>query len=217
MKLLLTSGGISNKTIAESLFDLAGKASEKTDIVFVPTASNIENGDKTWLINDLTNLKRQGFRSIDIADISAVPENIWRPKFESADVLFFEGGDTYYLMEWIRKSGLASLLLSFLGDKVYVGASAGSMVACKNLSAKISQIVYGDDFDKEDVPALGLVDFYFLPHLNSPYFINRNEKHMKEALGMLDEKIYALDDQSALKIVDDEMEVVGEGKWLEIN
>lgn len=218
MKLLLTSAGISNNSIAKALFDLVGKAPEKTDLVFIPTASNVESGDKSWFIDDLINLKEQGFRSIDMADISAVPESIWRPKFESADILFFEGGDTYHLMDWIKKSGLDSLLPSLLEGRVYVGASAGSMVTGKNLSAKISQIVYGEDFDKrEDVSALGLTNFYFLPHLNSPYFTNRNEAHMKEALTMVDEKIFALDDQSALEVVDDKVKIVGEGKWLEIN
>src|SRR3989344_3170303 len=110
MKLLLTSAGITNNSIAKTLFDLVGKKSEETSVVFVPTASNVEIGDKDWLIDDLVNLQKQNFKSIDIADISAVPEKIWRPKFETADVLFFEGGDEYYLMEWINKSGLANLL-----------------------------------------------------------------------------------------------------------
>ena len=42
--------------------------------MFIPTASNVEKGDKSWLIDDLMNLKKQGFKSIEIADISAVDE-----------------------------------------------------------------------------------------------------------------------------------------------
>ena len=89
MKLLLTSGGITNKSIADALFDLVGKKPEDTSVVFIPTAANIDKGDKTWLIDDLINLKRQNFKSIDIADISAVEQKIWRPKLEEADILFF--------------------------------------------------------------------------------------------------------------------------------
>ncbi|MDO8424039.1 MAG: peptidase E, partial [bacterium] len=90
MKLLLTSGGITNKSIAKALFELVGKKPEDTSLVFIPTASNIEKGDKDWLINDLINLKKQPFKSISITDISAVPEVVWRPQMEEADILFFE-------------------------------------------------------------------------------------------------------------------------------
>src|SRR3989344_6928319 len=99
MKLLLTSGGITNQSIAKALFDLVGKKPEDTSLVFVPTAANVETENKDWFINDLINLKKQNFKSIFITDISAVPESIWRPQMEKADILFFEGGDTYYLME----------------------------------------------------------------------------------------------------------------------
>ena len=53
MKLLLTSGGITNKSIADALFELVGKKPEDTALVFIPTAANVETGDKSWFINDL--------------------------------------------------------------------------------------------------------------------------------------------------------------------
>ncbi len=97
MKLLLTSGGITNKSIANALFELVDKKPENTSLVFIPTASNVERGDKNWLINDLINLKNLNLKEIEIADISATEEKIWRPKLEQADVLFFEGGNAYCL------------------------------------------------------------------------------------------------------------------------
>lgn len=218
MKLLLTSGGISNDSIAQGLFDLVGKRPEDTTLVFVPTASNVESGDKSWLIDDLINLKKLNLKSIDIVDISAVPMATWKARFEGADVLYFEGGDTHYLMDWINKSGLVSILPELLKEKVYVGASAGSVVLSRKLSAKISQEVYGEDFDKtEDIPALNLVDFYFLPHMNSPYFDKRKMDVLKEKFDAGNKKIYAMDDNSALKIVDGKVEVISEGEWLLIN
>jgi len=85
-------------------------------------------------IDDLVNLKKQNFKQIDIADISAVGKEIWLPKMEEADVLFFEGGNSYYLMEWMNKSGLTKILPELLKTKVYVGLSAGSMVTGKDLA-----------------------------------------------------------------------------------
>jgi len=218
MKLLLTSGGLTNKSISEALFDLVGKKPENTSLVFIPTASNVEMGEKDWLINDLINLKKQGFKSIDIADISAVPEEVWRPKFEEADVLFFEGGNTYHLMEWINKSRLAKLLPEYLKTKIWVGVSAGSMVTNSDLALKISQALYEEDLNKiGDMSGLDYVDFYFIPHLNSPYFPKLIEENIKKLAKRISKKIYAMDDQSALKVVDGKVEVVSEGKWIVIN
>src|ERR1044072_3218010 len=141
MKLLLTSNGLSNDSIARALFDLVGKKPGDTALVFIPTASNVETGDKDWFINDLINIHKQGFKSVSITDISAVPEDIWRPQLEQADILFFEGGNTYHLMRWINKSGLAKILPKLLEKRVYVGLSAGSMVASPDLSLRLSQII----------------------------------------------------------------------------
>ncbi|MBI4095092.1 MAG: Type 1 glutamine amidotransferase-like domain-containing protein [Candidatus Liptonbacteria bacterium] len=218
MKLLLTSGGITNKSIADALFELVGKRPEDTSLIFVPTASNVEKGDKSWLIDDLINLRKQNFKCIDIADISAVDEAIWRPKLEDADILFFEGGSTYHLMTWMNKSGLASLLPELLKTKVYVGLSAGSMVASKDLALKMTLLLYEEDpVPSKNIPCLNLVDFYFLPHLNSPHFNLRKEDFVRKTAKDIQEKIYVLDDNSALKVVDDNVEVVSEGKWFTIN
>ncbi len=218
MKLLLTSSGITNTSIANALFELVGKKPEDTSLVFIPTASNVEKGDKEWLIDDLINVKKQNFKCIEIADISAVEEKIWRPKLEEADILFFEGGNTYHLMEWMNKSGLAALLPDLLKTRVYVGVSAGSMVTNKDLALKLSKIIYEEDLDKTEIMrGLHLVDFYFLPHLNNSYFKKMREDNIREAVKGMKEKIYALDDDSALKVVDGKVEVISEGKWFVIN
>lgn len=218
MKLLLTSGGLANNSIKKALFDMVGKKPEHTKVVFIPTASNVEVGDKSWLINDLVNLQKCNFEEIDIADISAVEERMWKPKFERADVLFFEGGNTYHLMEWINKSGLGLILPEFLKTKVFVGVSAGSMVTNKDLALSISQIVYGEDLDRtEEMKGLNYVNFYILPHLNSPYFANLRKNIIEKATQDITDTIYALDDQSALQVIDGKVNVISEGEWFVLN
>ena len=218
MKLLLTSNGLTNSSIANALFDLVGKAPEETTIVFIPTASNVEQGGKDWLINDLINLKKQNFKSIEITDISAVDEKIWQPSLESADVLFFEGGSVYHLMRWLNKSGLTKLLPNLLKDKVYMGASAGSMVTNPDLALKLLQVIYeADMIETEGAKGLNFVDFYFLPHLNSESFKKMRKENIEKIGQEIDRTIYALDDDSALKIVDNKIEVISEGEWFVIN
>lgn len=220
MKLLLTSAGITNKTIADALVKLLGKKIEDSKIVFIPTAANVEIGDKGWFIDNLTQLRNLNFKEIEIADISAVSESMWRPKIEGADVLFFSGGMTSYLMEWLNKSGLTRLLPDLLKDKVYVGVSAGSIVTNPDLALKISQIIYGEDLDQTtDIPGLNFVDFYFLPHLDSVHFPDLRKENIEHyAMNtQMKRKIYALDDASALTVVDGKVEMVSEGKYVEIN
>lgn len=214
MKLLLTSSGFTNNSIANALFELIEKKPEETNVVFIPTASNVESGDKDWLINDLINLKKQNFKSIEITDISAVDEKIWKPSLERADVLYFEGGNTYHLMRCLNKSGLSQLLPDLLKYKVYVGVSAGSIVTNPDLALKISQVIYEEDMlETEELDGLNFVDFYFLPHLNSEWFKKVRKENIEKIGQEMGRSIYALDDNSALKIVDDKIEVISEGEW----
>jgi dipeptidase E len=226
MKLLLTSGGITNKTIADALGKLLGKSFAQAKLAFIPTAADISSGDKSWLINDLNNCKKLGFREIDIIDIAAVPqEKIWRPRIESADVLLFGGGNTFFLMHCLKKSGLAKLLPELLKSKVYVGISAGSISAAKNLALSspgkrdLFELYYEEeDETKTDVnEGLGLVDFHVRPHLNSPDFPKLRDEYIKEIAKEVPEPIYAIDDQTAVQVVDGKIEIASEGKYFAYN
>jgi len=120
-------------------------------------------------------------------------------------------------MRWVNKSGLAEILPELLETKVYVGVSAGSMVACPDLALKTSQIVYDEDLEEtENMPALGLVNFYVLPHLNSPYFqkVRKDSQAIKRALKEINKKVYILDDTSAVKVIDKKVEVISEKEYL---
>lgn len=121
MKLLLTSSGITSKTLESTLLQILNKPFSEASVVFVPTASNIEKGDKGWLIDNLVELQKLNFKQIDIVDISALPEEVLKSRLMEADVLVFGGGSPYYLMEWLNKSNLTNFLPELLKNKVYVG------------------------------------------------------------------------------------------------
>lgn len=218
MKLLLTSAGLKNQSIVKALFELVGKKPEETSLVFIPTAANVEAGDKGWLIDDLIHCKEQNFKSIEITDIAAVGSDIWLPSLEQADVIFFGGGNPNYLMEQINTSGLAEKLPQLLETRVYAGISAGSMVTSPDMSLRISQMLYDEDWDRSTaMTGLNYVDFHVMPHLNSEYFTKITKENIDTALKGITEKAYALDDQSALKIIDGHVEVVSEGEWASWN
>lgn len=70
MKFLLTSAGFTNKTIIKAFKDLVNKPFEEMNLAFIPTAANVESGDKRWLIDDLNNCRKLNFKQIDIVDIA---------------------------------------------------------------------------------------------------------------------------------------------------
>lgn len=217
MKLLLTSGGLENKTMVDALRDLIGKDFKDAKLVFIPTAANVEMGDKWWLIADLAKCRELGFKEVDIVDISAFSQDIWEPRLQNADVIMVGGGNTSYLMGQIKKSGLVKVLPDLLKSRVYVGISAGSMVVAPKLKEKEMQRLYEEPIVDDDTnEGLGLVDFLVVPHMDSPYFPRAAELIDEVAKG-IDIPLYAIDDQTAVKVVDEKIEVVSEGKWKRYN
>lgn len=217
MKLLLTSGGLENSTMINALRELVSKDFGDAKLVFIPTAANMEEGDKWWLIEDLSKCKKLGFKEVDIVDIAAVSREVWQPRLEKSDVIMVGGGNTSYLMSQIRKSGLAAVLPALLETRVYVGISAGSMVTAPKLKQKEMQRLYEEPIVDDDTnEGLGLVDFLVVPHMNSPHFPRAAELIDEVAKG-IDMPMYAIDDQTAIKVVDGKTEVVTEGTWKKFN
>ena len=214
MKLLLTSGGLANSSIIKALSDLVIKPFNELKLAFIPTASNLETGDKWWLIKDLETCKKLGFLSIDIVDISALPKTIWQKRLQDSDVILVEGGNVYHLIYWFNKSGLSQLLSELLKTKVYVGISAGSLIVTPSL--------INADFEKPAVQDIGeaifdqglsLVNFMIAPHINNSYFPEYTFENLKKQSKNYQHPIYGLDDNSAIKIDGDKVEVVSEGEW----
>ncbi len=219
MKLLLTSGGLTNPSMREALEDLVGKPLDEAKLAFIPTAANVEKGDKEWLINDLSDAKSIFF-SVNIVDISAIPKELWLPRLEEAEVLLFGGGNTFHLMHWIEKSGLKELLPKLLEARVYVGISAGSIVACPTLlTSQSDRLLYYEDEAKgyTNTKGLGLVNFHIRPHLNSSHFPSIREPLLEQLAAQIKEPLYGIDDETAIKVDDEEISVVSEGEWKKFN
>ncbi len=219
MKLLLTSGGITNKKIANALIDLVGKPAKEIKIAFIPTAINIDPGDKSWFVDDLYEIRQQNYKNLDIVDVSALPKKIWLPRLEAADVLFFSGGNSPHLMRWVEKSGLKKILPKLLKTRVYASISAGSVITAPTLavSNKEKVLSYKKKFGYKADKGLGFVNFFFRSHFNSPQFPHTTKKKLEKISKQIKKKIYALDDHSALKVVDEEVEIVGQGKYFVFN
>jgi dipeptidase E len=211
MKLLLTSAGLTNKEISNALLELVGKPFNEVGFGYVPTAANAEEGDKSWLIDNLVQFTDQKFKSIDIIEIADLTKAKLLERLKSCDVICFGGGNEKHLAQVLKETGLDEELRQLLEDRVYMGISAGSMVTGKFMSLEINKIVYPDEVMDGELPnTLQYVDFTYIPHLNSGHF----PEVRKEVLETLDVegRLWSTDDHTALKIIDGNLTIIGEGE-----
>lgn len=195
----------------KAIYALAG--TKELRIAFIPTAANAEAGDKAWLIQDFVDARRLG--TVDIVDIAALEKQAWLPRLQQANIIVVGGGNTTYLMHTIVRSGLKDELADLLRERVYVGISAGSIVLSKQLQAS-SEYLYGDEAENAP-PGLGYVDFHVRPHLNSPHFPLVRSENLRALAPKLQGKLYAIDDETAIQVVDGKMTVISEGVYEQYN
>jgi dipeptidase E len=216
MKLLLTDSGVRNASIHDALLDLLGKPIAEATALCIPTAAYGGHGDPfgPWRFisgrspNPMTEL---GWRSVGVLELTALPsidEARWVSWVREADVLLVNGGNALYLCHWMRESGLADLLPS-LPDTVYVGLSAGSVVMTPRVGAEFATWKPPTGSDG----ALGLVDFSIFVHLDHPDRPDRTMAVAERWAAGIGGPAYAIDQQTAIKVVDGAVEVVSEGHW----
>ena len=215
MKLLLTSGGITNNSIRNALLDLLGKSIAESSALCIPTAQwghpmcgpasvrNFIAAEPKFLYPS-----GLGWASLGVLELTALPTigaERWVPWIQEADVLLVDGGDATYLCHWMRESGLASLLPS-LTDTVWVGVSAGSMVMTPRIGAYFVEWP-----SARDDRTLGVVDFSIFPHLDA--FSTNTMADAERWAADIGIPAYAIDEQTAIKVVNGTVEVVSEGHW----
>jgi dipeptidase E len=223
MKFLLTSSGISNPSIDDALVGLLGKPIAESSALIVPTAIYPFPGGAAGAWRAVCGkapspLCELGWKSLGILELTALPsiqEESWIPTVRETDALLVWGGDVLYLCYWMRQSGLADLLPS-LSESVYVGVSAGSIAMTPyNCDAEfdLQFVPEGSDQAHEGDRALGLVDFALRVHLDREGFEDSSMDNVSKWASEVPVPTYAIDDQTAIKVADDAIDVVSEGNW----
>jgi dipeptidase E len=216
MKLLLTSGGITNSSIHNSLVDLLGKPIAESSALLIPTAiyaHPMAGPVAAWRAisgQNMGALSGLDWKSLGVLELTALPslkEELWLPMLQKIDALLVEGGDALYLYYWMQQSGVADLLPSLRA--VYVGLSAGSMVMAPRIGEYFVQWTPPTGGDE----TLGLVDFTIFPHLDHEMMPYNTLAHAEKWAAGMQMPGYAIDDQTALKVIDGAVEVVSEGHW----
>lgn len=216
MKLLLTSGGVSNTSIHDALVRLLGKPIGDCDALCIPTA---EYGHpmctpaSAWrfVAGQSAPMCDLGWRSIGLLELTALPTidaERWISWVRAADALLVDGGDATYLAHWVRRSGLVDLLPS-LTDTLWVGISAGSMVMTPRIGDEFTHWMPTDD----GAGTLGVVDFSIFPHLDHDEMPSNTLADAQQWAASLDGPAYAIDDQTAISVIDGTVDIISEGTW----
>jgi dipeptidase E len=215
LKLLLTSGGVTNTSIRDALVDLLGKPISDSTALCIPTAQwghpscgpvsarGFVSGAAPW--GSLTSMEWKSLGLLELSTLPTIGPERWMPWVAAADVLLVDGGDATYLCHWMRESGMTDLLPS-LSDMVWVGVSAGSMVMTPRIGADFVQWPSAPD-DR----TLGVVDFSIFPHLD--VFPENTIEEAERWARQIGGPAYAVDDETAIKVVDGAVEVITEGRW----
>jgi dipeptidase E len=218
MKFLLTSAGIKNTSIHTALVGLLGKPIADCNALCIPTAGYGHpqvQPFRAWRFisgrEPECPMTELGWKSVGVLELTALPsidKERWVSWVRETDVLLVNGGDPLYLCYWMRQSGLADLLQS-LRETIWVGLSAGSMVMTPRI---------GEDFVGWKPPSggdetLGIVDFSIFPHLDNPDLSENTMANAEKWAAGMPVPAYAIDDQTAIQVIDGNVEVISEGHW----
>lgn len=237
MRCLLTSNGVTNASIRNALVDLLGKPIAESSALIIPTAIYPFPGGARMAWRPLSAdgpFARLGWKSLGLLELTALPSidaDAWIPTVRETDALLFWGGDPIYLSYWMRQSGLAALLPS-LPRTVYVGVSAGSIAASTTFAETYRDRPKGSAHEalaSEDIVFVtpqaeihrtlvtargaGLVDFALIPHFDHEDHPDASPANAETWAARIPVPTYAIDDQSAIKVIDGAIEVISEGRW----
>jgi dipeptidase E len=217
-QLLLTSAGVRNNTIRNALLDMLGRPIEECTALCIPTAMyghpHAGPGRNVW--DFVAGRSEQpmvdlGWKSVGLIELTALPSinrEQWVPLVLEADVLLASGGDALFLCHWMRQCGLTELLPQ-LEKTVWIGMSAGSMVMTPRIGEEFMEWKPPDGDDR----ALGVVDFAIFPHLDHESLPENTLANAERWAAGLDCPAYAIDDESAIRVIDGVIDVVSEGHW----
>ena len=239
MRALLTSSGIKNRSIYDALVGLLGKPIAEANALVIPTAVYPFPGGPGMAWRAICGkasspLCELGWKSLGVLELTALPnieEAVWVPTVRDADALLVCGGDPLFLADWMRRSGLTGLLPTLRSEAVYVGVSAGSIAAASTFVETYHEPPRGTDgpLKSEDIvfatsqgeidrilvtgQGAGLVAFAVIPHLEHPDHPDASRTNAKKWAARIPAPTYAIDDETAISVVDGAAQVVSEGHW----
>ncbi len=187
-------------------------ASEKqldNQVLFIPTAGNVEEY-RGYIDEALQTFEDLGFQVEDL-DISVCDRETAQAKIFQSKLLYISGGNTFYLLQELKKKELLFLIKEQIADgMVYVGESAGAIITAKDID--YNKIMDDKAVAKElnDTEALNEADFYVLPHVGEEPFAESAQAILNTYGDKLN--LLPLNNRQAVLVEDEEVKVLVENK-----
>jgi len=203
---------LADKILKNELLKFLVKKPENILIGHIPNAADPEI-DKSYVKESTDQLEAMGMK-IKKIDLKKENEKTLKEKFADCDVIFVNGGNTFYLLDIVRKSGFDKILPELLEQgKIYIAASAGSYITCPTIEAAGWKDADKNIVGLKDLTGLNLVPFIITAHFN-------REKYYQAVIGAVKTTnlpVVALFDTQAVEVEDDKYKVVGEGERVFFN
>ena len=183
--MILTSSLYESIELVKKFLD---KNTESKKILFIPTATNVDEYKKYI---HLTQKVFEDFGyEVENFDVSIFSEEIAKEKLSEAKIVFISGGNTFYLLQELKRKNLISYLKERIENGLlYIGESAGSVIAAPDI--EYASIV--DDktlaTELDDYTGLNLVDFYIVPHFEEEPFVESSRNTVELYKDKLDLKL----------------------------
>nr|WP_278782641.1 Type 1 glutamine amidotransferase-like domain-containing protein [Bifidobacterium catenulatum] len=173
-------------------------------VAFIPTAS-LHEGYTGYVGSARKLFKKLGASATEI-DISTEAYSTIQAVFEDADVIYFTGGNSFFLMDQLRKTETDELLKKELANgKLMIGESAGAIICAPTIQYIEQMDEKPEDYSQEDNEGLDLIDFYVLPHYLTAPFKKITERIMAE---FSDLNICAINNHQAIIVNDEGSKVI---------
>ena len=183
--MILTSSLYESIELVKKFLD---KNTESKKILFIPTAANVEEYKKYM---HLTQKAFEDFGyEVENFDVSVFSEEIAKEKLSEAKIVFISGGNTFYLLQELKRKNLITYLKERIENGLlYIGESAGSVIAAPDI--EYASIVDDKTLATElnDYTGLNLVDFYIVPHFEEEPFVESSRKTVELYKDKLDLKL----------------------------
>lgn len=192
--------------VKEELIKILPKPVSRLQLAHIITASKPKI-NKDYIHKDKQKMIELGFHVEDI-DIEGKNEEELRKIFKGKDIIYVQGGDTFYLLKQVKTSGFDIVVKELVNKgKIYIGVSAGSYIACPTIEQSTWKRNDNDHFGLTDLTALNLVPFLIFAHFREEY-----RPVIEKAIETTQYPVVALYDTQAVLAIDGKWKIVGEGK-----
>jgi dipeptidase E len=199
-KILLTSAGFENPIVGNEFLNLVNKTPSTIKILFIPTASRTEE-ELYYVEKSKEELLSIGIEEKNIITFN-LDYNLSEEELNKIDVIYICGGNTFYLLHRVRETKFDKVIMDFVSSgKVYVGVSAGSLLAGPNI--KVKDLYKDNDIGIKDFRGLNITDITVIPH-----YTEEAKEKIQEIKEDSKYEIITLTDSQALLIIDSDIKII---------